>query len=274
MFPKGYIIETEIKSWRKERIMAYIQLHIYSKALGIQTEVGVIMPQRDTTGEIGIGNVANAEKYRTLYLLHGLSDDQSIWHRRTSIERYATEYGVCVVMPCGGRSFYINQQNGQKYYDFVAKELPAVISEFLNVSDKREERFIAGNSMGGYGALKIALKENKTFGGGAGLSSVADIRTDIFKELLEGVVGKENYLSDDEDLFALSAKHEKDETKPRLLMCCGREDFLYADNVKLRNHLQKLTYDYTYEESEGAHTWEYWDDKIQRVLEWAFKNEI
>ncbi len=251
--------------------MAYIQLHVFSRALGIQTEVGVIMPQRDTTGEIGIENAVKTEKYRTLYLLHGLSDDQSIWHRRTSIERYATEYGVCVVMPCGGRSFYINQQNGQAYYNFIAKELPAIIGEFLNVSDKREDRFIAGNSMGGYGALKIALKENKTFGGGAGLSSVADIRTDMFKELLEGVVGKENYLSDDEDLFALSAKYENSETKPRLWMCCGTEDFLYADNVKLRDHLQKLTYDYTYEESEGAHTWEYWDDKIQRVLAWAFE---
>lgn len=251
--------------------MAYIQLHIYSKALGIQTEVGVIMPQRDTTGEIGIGNAAKAEKYRTLYLLHGLSDDQSIWHRRTSIERYATEYGVCVVMPCGGRSFYINQQNGQKYYDFVAKELPAVISEFLNVSDKREDRFIAGNSMGGYGALKIALKEKETFGGGAGLSSVADIRSDMFKGLLEGVVGKENYLSDEEDLFALATKYTDAETKPRLFMACGTEDFLYADNVKLRQHLQKLDYDYTYEECAGAHTWEYWDEHIQRVLAWAFK---
>ena len=251
--------------------MAYIQLHIFSRALGIQTEVGVIMPQRDTAGEIGIGNGANAEKYRTLYLLHGLSDDQTIWHRRTSIERYATEYGVCVVMPCGGRSFYMNQQNGQKYYDYIAKELPVIISEFFNVSDKREDRYVAGNSMGGYGALKIALKESKTFGGAAGLSSVADIRTDRFKELLEGVVGKENYLSDDEDLFALSTKKEGCEIKPRLFMCCGTEDFLYADNVKLRNHLQKFTYDYTYEEGVGAHTWGYWDDKIQRVLAWAFE---
>ena len=250
--------------------MAYIQLHVYSKALGIQTEVGVIMPQRETTGEIGIGNAANAEQYRTLYLLHGLSDDQTIWHRRTSIERYATEYGVCVVMPCGGRSFYMNQQNGQQYYDFIAKELPALMSEFFNVSDKREDRYIAGNSMGGYGSLKIALRERETFAGGAGLSSVADIHTELFKGLIEGNIGKENYLSDDEDLFALSTKYESSELKPRLFMSCGRDDFLYADNVKFRNHMQTLDYDYTYEESEGSHTWEYWDEHIQRVLAWAF----
>ncbi len=254
-------------------IMAYIQLHVYSRALGIQTEVGVIIPQQDTAGEIGIGNAANKQKYRSLYLLHGLSDDQTIWHRRTSIERYATEYGICVVMPCGGRSFYMNQQNGQAYYNFVAKELPALISEFFNVSDKREDRYIAGNSMGGYGALKIALKENETFAGGAGLSSVADIRTGLFKELIEGNIGKENYLSADEDLFALSAKYENAKTKPRLYMCCGTEDFLYSDNVKLCNHLQKLDFDYTYEESEGTHEWGYWDKKIQSVLKWAFGNK-
>ena len=251
--------------------MAYIQLHIFSNALHMQTEVGVIIPQRDIVGEIGIDNGAKAEKYRTLYLLHGLSDNQTIWHRRTSIERYATQYGICVVMPCGGRSFYMDQQNGEAYYQFIAKELPARISEFFNVSDKREDRFIAGNSMGGYGALKIALKESKYFGGGAGLSSVADIRTERFKGHIEGIVGKENYLSDDEDLFALATKNANGQTKPRLFMSCGTEDFLYQDNVKLRDHLQKLDYDYTYEEHAGEHCWDYWDVHIQWVLEWAFK---
>lgn len=250
--------------------MAFVQLHLFSRALGVQTQVGVIIPQRDTSGEIGIENAGKREKYRTLYLLHGLSDDQTIWHRRTSIERYATEYGVCVVMPFGGRSFYMNQQNGEAYYDYIAKELPAFISEFFNVSDKREDRYIAGNSMGGYGSLKIALKESQTFAGAAGLSSVADIKMERFKELLEGIVGKENYLSDDEDLFALAKKTEGVATKPRLYMCCGTEDWLYQDNVRLRNYLKTLDYDYTYEEAPGMHEWGFWDTHIQKVLEWAF----
>ncbi|MBO5027541.1 MAG: esterase family protein [Clostridia bacterium] len=250
--------------------MALVQLHLFAKSLGIHTEVEVVIPQRDTVGEIGVENGAKNEKYRCLYLLHGLSDDQSIWLRRTSIERYATDYGICVVMPSGGRSFYMNQQNGQAYYDYIAKELPARMSEFFNVSDKREDRVIAGNSMGGYGALKLALRENKTFCAAAGLSSVADIRTELFKDTIANGIGKDKYLSDDEDLFALSTKYEKDPNRPRLYMACGTEDFLYQDNVKLRNHLQQLDYDYTYEESPGIHTWSYWDEKIQRVLEWAF----
>ena len=254
--------------------MAFIQLHLFSNALGMQTQVGVIIPQKDTVGEIGLDNGVQSGKYKTLYLLHGLSDDQTIWHRRTSIERYATEYGICVVMPFGGRSFYMNEKNGDQYYTYIAKELPARIGEFFNVSNKREDRGIAGNSMGGYGALKIALKESNVFGMGAGLSSVADIRLQRFEQHLKNVLGEENYISDDEDLFALATKHNNAEVKPRLFMSCGTEDFLYQDNVRLKEHFKTLDYDYTYEEHPGVHCWEYWDEHIQRVLKWMFGNNV
>ena len=96
--------------------MAFMDFKFYSESLGMQTEVYVVMPQRSSAGEIGIENKAEAKKYKCLYLLHGLSDDHTIWLRRTSIERYATEYGICVVMPCGHRSFYTDMKYGGKYY--------------------------------------------------------------------------------------------------------------------------------------------------------------
>ena len=251
--------------------MAYIQLHLYSTSLGVQTEVGVIIPQKNTVGEIGVGNNASDEKYKSLYLLHGLSDDHSIWLRRTSIERYATEYGICVIMPFGGKSFYLNQKNGENYYDYIAKELPARIEEFFNVSPKREDRYLAGNSMGGYGALKIALKESDVFCAAAGLSSVANIRGERWKDRLAGLIGEENYFPDEHDLFYLTEQAAKKSVKPKLYMWCGTEDYLYADNVSLKEHIQALDLDYTYEESPGSHCWECWDVWIQRVLEWMFK---
>ena len=250
--------------------MAFVQLHIYSESLRMQTQVNVIIPQKNKAGEIGLNGKTTNESYKSLYLLHGLSDDQTIWMRRTAIERYADEYGICVIMPFGGRSFYFDQQNGEKYYTYIAKELPNIIGEFFRMSNKREDRFIAGLSMGGYGALKIALKENDSFCAAAGLSSVANIRSDMFKEHLLNTVGEE-YLSDDEDLFSLIEKKEGDTVKPRLYMWCGTEDFLYEDNVSFRDRLKKLDYDYTYEESAGNHSWVHWDKQIQRVLEWMFK---
>ena len=250
--------------------MAFVQLHIYSESLRMQTQVNVIIPQKNKAGEIGLNGKTTNESYKSLYLLHGLSDDQTIWMRRTAIERYADEYGICVIMPFGGRSFYFDQQNGEKYYTYIAKELPNIIGEFFRMSNKREDRFIAGLSMGGYGALKIALKENDSFCAAAGLSSVANIRSDMFKEHLLNTVGKE-YLSDDEDLFSLIEKKEGETVKPRLYTWCGTEDFLYEDNVNFRDRLKKLDYDYTYEESAGNHSWVHWDKQIQRVLEWMFK---
>ena len=250
--------------------MAFIQLHFYSNSLGMQTEVEVVLPQKNTVGEIGADNVCGASRYKCLYLLHGLSDDQSIWLRRTSIERYASRYGICVIMPFGGRSFYLNQQNGEKFYNYIAEELPARMQEFLGCSTSREDSFIAGISMGGYGALKVALKENDKFCAAAGLSSVADIKTEMFKELIESLVGKENYLSKEEDLFELIKEKENQKQKPRLYMWCGTEDFLYEDNVRLKEYIQKFDYDYTYCEDIGSHCWDSWDEEIQNVLEWMF----
>lgn len=251
--------------------VALVQLHFYSNALGMQTEVGVILPQKNTTGEIGVENHTGNAQYKCLYLLHGLSDDQTIWMRRTSIERYATRYGICVIMPFGGRSFYLNQQNGEKYYTYIAEELPARMQEFFGCSNKRENNFIAGISMGGYGALKVALKEEGKFCAAAGLSSVADIKTKRFQAHIEGLVGNGNYLSESEDLFMLiKAKNELPQ-KPKLYMWCGTEDFLYQDNVRLKEYIPQFDYDYTYRESEGAHCWESWDEQIQHVLRWMFE---
>ena len=230
----------------------------------------VILPQKDTLGEIGVEKTRGNSQYKCLYLLHGLSDDHTIWMRRTSIERYATRYGICVIMPFAGRSFYLNQKTGEKYYTYIAEELPARMKEFFGCTTKREDMFIAGLSMGGYGALKIALKEDGKFCAAAGLSSVADIKTEMFKEHIQGLIGKENYLSKDEDLFELIKEKENQLQKPRLYMWCGTEDFLYEDNVRLREYIQRFDYDYTYKESSGVHSWDFWDVQIQDVLEWMF----
>jgi len=251
--------------------MAFIRLGFYSEALGMQTEVNVVIPQRSCIGEIGIQNNANREKYKCLYLLHGLSDDHTIWMRRTSIERYAAEYGICVVMPCGGKSFYTDMKYGMKYYTFIAKELPKIIQDLLPVSDKREDNYIAGLSMGGYGALKIAMRECDSFCAGAGLSSVADIRRENFREIEIPIFGENLEVPDDDDLFKLAEKYSSNPNKPRIYMGIGTGDFMYDDNIRLRKHFESLDFDYTYRESEGVHSWVFWDEYIQYVLEWMFK---
>ncbi len=251
--------------------MALIDLKFYSQMLGMQTEAYVIIPQTSTAGQIGIDGKCESEEYKCLYLLHGLSDDHSIWLRRTSIERYATEYGICVVMPCGGRSFYTDMKYGMKYFSYITEELPRVIREFFRVSDKREDTFIAGLSMGGYGALKAALRKPETYCAVAGLSSVADIKSGMFDDVLIPVFGEKVEIPDEEDLLYLAEKTNSNPQKPRIFMGVGTEDFLYEQNTNLKNKFEQLNYDFTYRESSGVHNWAFWDEYIQYVLEWMFK---
>lgn len=251
--------------------MALAELKFFSESLGMNTSIYVVLPQKSLNGEIGMKSAKEAQSLKCLYLLHGLSDDCSIWLRRTSIERYAQQYGICVVMPGVGRSFYTDMKYGGKYYTYVAKELPKIVRSFFNISDKREDNYIAGLSMGGYGALKIALKEGN-YCAAAGLSTVADIRAkaDRFKNDFISVFGEDINIPDSEDLFALLKECNSNPLKPKIFMAVGTEDFMYDDNVRLKEAFEASDFDYTYIEEAGSHEWGFWDKHIQNVLEWMF----
>ncbi len=253
--------------------MAFCSLKFFSESLGRQAEVNVIIPQPSVNGEIGTSSVETTGKYKCLYLLHGLSDDYTIWHRRTSIERYAQDRGICVVMPDGEKSFYTDMKYGDKFYTYIAKELPKLICAMFNVSDKREDNYIAGLSMGGYGALKIGLRECERFCAAAGLSAVADIeaRKDTFTDAYVAIFGENMEIPADENLFSLASKQKKNPLRPRIFMGEGLQDFMYDDNQKLKTHFESLDYDFTYRESEGSHCWAFWDEYIVYVLDWMLK---
>ena len=250
--------------------MALAKIGFHSEALRRQTECLVVLPQKSSYGEIGIEARPAQGAYKTLYLLHGLGDDHTIWLRRTSVERYATEYGICVVMPSADRSFYTDMRHGQKYYEFIARELPARMAEFFPISTKREDTYIAGLSMGGYGALKIALREPERFCMSAGLSPVTDVVNSMARDVLEPIFGDPAVVPDEDDLFKLIEAHRHDAVQPKLYIGTGTEDFLYKDIVRFRDAIQPLGYDFTYRESHGTHCWAFWDEYIQYVLKWMF----
>ena len=145
--------------------MALLHVHFRSAALQIAVSVDVILPQE---------SCLQGRKLSVLYLLHGLSDDHSIWQRRTSIERYVEPLGLAVVMPAVNRSFYADTAYGAKYWTYVSEELPRVMQSFFPLSDKRADTFVAGLSMGGYGAFKLALTLPNRFAAAASLSGALD----------------------------------------------------------------------------------------------------
>jgi putative tributyrin esterase len=215
--------------------------------------------------------------YKTLYLLHGLSDDHSIWMRRTSIERYASQYGIAVVMPGVGRSWYTDTAWGDAYLTFVAKELPDVCrGYFRGMSDKREDTLVGGLSMGGYGAVKAALTYPERFGACISLSGALDIVREaqviLRPEEWRGIFGFELQDASElrgscHDLFALTRAHsEAGKAFPRFYLWCGTEDKLLPCNREYDALLNELGIEHQYEESAGNHSWPWWDLHIQSGL--------
>lgn len=256
--------------------MALIDCKFFSETLGMCSSVRVILPETTERrgGDAGVSHLGQPSfgGHPTLFLLHGLSDDESIWTRATSLERYVAPLGIAVVMPNVHRSFYSNMRHGYRYWDFVSRELLDKVREFFPLSRAREDNFVAGLSMGGYGAFKLALSLPQTFAAAASLSGVADVAA--FREerasdyeLVFGKSGAER--GSEHDLFQLATSLAASaEPRPRLFQCCGTEDFLLAQNRALRDHLQGLGFDYHYEEGPGLHDWAYWDKMIAQTLSW------
>ena len=250
--------------------MAFIQCQCFSETLGLSVSLNVLVPQNPAIQVYGSG------KLPVLYLLHGLSADHTDWIRHSSIERYAEERGLAVVMPGVGRSYYTDMKYGSPYFTFLSEELPIIVRALFPVSDQRENTFVAGLSMGGYGAFKLGLTYPQHFSAAASLSGALDIvsrmnipnslqpneQMAIFGEV-SGLKGSTNDL-----FYLLNQLKTYDGIKPEFFQCCGTEDFLYSDNQRFRQHAAESGVELTYSEGPGEHNWEYWDPMIKAVIDW------
>lgn len=255
--------------------MALIHIGFFSECLGMAIQCDVILPQT-ASGQIGMAAGVQGDRHPTLWLLHGASDDHTIWQRRTSIERYAAPLGLAVVMPAVQLSGYANMAHGGRFYDYVAQELPEKMRYFFPLSDRREDNFIAGLSMGGAGCMKIGLARPERFGAigclSAGASNRrpgqdADPRRAKYNLMAYGDGAN---LGPEEDVLGNAKKlAEAGGPCPRIYHACGTEDFLLENARATRDFFTGLPgnpFDYTYEEDPGAHTWEFWDEHIQHFL--------
>lgn len=247
----------------------FFELNLYSEELKMNTQVNVILPDRIEGS------------YKTLWLLHGLQGDHTSWMRNTCIERYANRHKIAVVMPGADRSWYADTAYGINYFSYITKELPALCrAHFKGMSEKREDNMIAGLSMGGYGALKIAMDCPEQYGACISLSGSLDITrkgrplySDEWRALFDFQLKEEAQLEgSDHDLFAL-AKRNKEQNLPfpKLYIWCGTEDSLLPINDAFHQHLADLDIPHHYETSEGDHTWRWWDFHIRPALSYILE---
>jgi putative tributyrin esterase len=252
--------------------MAHLRCDFFSEALSLGTSMTVLLPQ--PAAPIGMPSGATGGPPPVLYLLHGLSDDDTAWLRRTSIERYAAALGLAVVMPQVHRSFYTDQASGGgRYWTFLTEELPELVGSLFRVSQRREDTFAAGLSMGGYGALKWALRQPERFAAAASLSGALDVAALRARRaraedprMFDRIFGAAG-IPPQEDLFAL-LRSQAERDLPPLYLGCGTEDALIADNHAFRDACAEVKVPLETSFSAGSHEWGYWDEKIQDVLAW------
>ena len=250
--------------------MAVMTLNYQSTTIGMQQNLTVILPEDASYFDMQVP----AKKLPSLLLLHGLSSDETSYVRYTSIERYANEHQLAIIMPRADHSAYSNMAAGHKYYNYIL-EVHDYLHQILPLSNKREDNFIAGHSMGGYGTIKFALTQSERFAKAAPLSAVFTVQ-----HLLEidwhdfsstAIVGSNTDVTgSDLDVYYLvdhALKHAY--PIPELLIMCGTEDALYEDNIAFVNYLNQQGIVHQFESSTGEHDYAYWDRAIKRVIEWC-----
>jgi S-formylglutathione hydrolase FrmB len=240
--------------------MALAEIDWYSQTLENMVAMSVILP------DVGKGPFA------TFYLLHGLSDDHTAWRRRSRIEWYARQWPLIVVMPDGGRNFYTDNEDGPPYAEFFARELPAFVERTFPARTDRGGRCVGGLSMGGYGAMRLALGYPDRFASanshsGALLAWRHDAKLTALSEAEHRRIFGNQSEGSSHDLIALATKAKRRVKTPKLRIDCGRQDELLGVSRTFHEELTRLGFEHEYAEFPGAHDWDYWDLHVREAIE-------
>lgn len=258
--------------------MALIQVNLLSKALMRTVPVNVILP---VDKMVFPGMQPREDKpYKTLYLLHGIFGNFTDWVTGTRIQRFAEEHDLCVVMPSGDNSFYVDTPYNN-YGQFIGQELVELTRKMFPLSHEKEDTFIGGLSMGGYGALRNGLKYADTFGYIVSLSGACHLEEMVSREGDQGFILFDRSYS--ESVFGdLSKVLESDKSPkylarqmqqagkpmPKIYMACGEKDSLLPANQDMAQALTEQGVDVTFEVGPGNHEWDFWDKYIEKAIQW------
>lgn len=260
--------------------MALINITMRSSALSGNTSVNVCFPEMTGMDKMRKKpyQYQPGVKYQVLWLLHGGGGDASDWIRKTSVERYANDTKLMVVCPSAYSSLYADMFYGDKYYTYITEELPQLIRYMFPVSEKPEDNFVAGLSMGGYGAMKWAINKPEMFAYAASFSGAIDM-PNILKQnhLRDGVLDRdvmipfgsvERVEHTFQDVLYMAEKNVAEGKKlPKIYLTCGSEDFCMPFHRNAKAVFERLGADLTWDERPGAHTWDFWDAAVKRYID-------
>ena len=256
--------------------MALIQVNYLSNALVRTVPVNVILPV-DKVDSKTRGYAPVTKPFKTLYLLHGMFGNYTDWAANTRVQRWAEERNLAVVMPSGDNMYYVNSLLPfNDYGKFVGEELPQIMSAMFPLSRRREDTFIAGLSMGGFGALRNGFKYSDTFGRIAALSSAITVLDPAAPPIAgdKAVFGDLEAAAATDKNFQVCYARLKERVAageaqmPGIYLACGLDDPFIASTRAFRDQLAADGVELTYDEEPGAHEWDFWDRQIKKVIDW------
>ncbi len=251
--------------------MAWATINFRSETLNMPVEAEVLIPQP------GYKSLKQKDSYKVIILLHGANNDRTEWLLKSQIFDMVKELPVLVFMPSGKNSFYVNTYTGYRYMDYITEEIPSFIRNHFRVSDKKEDWLIAGESMGGYGAMVCGLNHTETFGSIASFSGalgVTDESLGLPVIRMENIFGKDRKsASESRNNPFWICRNIPEEDRPRIFMCCGSEDRLLDVNRRFFDCISG-SYDVTAVWGEGAHEFQYWNERLKDMFVWFCRDDM
>lgn len=242
--------------------MARFECKVISYVLKRTVEITVIIPTSTIPEAMGFeGTKAShviKEKYPVLYLLHGMGNNHDDWCSYSNVEMFAEERNVAIVMISGENKFYRNVPDGDEFFRFLQEEIPEFVTNMFPISDKPEHTYIAGLSMGGYGALLHGLSRPEKYAAIGAFSGAIKVMDN------QGV--KDDPYNCE---YLLLKAQEENKNLPPLYIACGTEDMLYQMNVDFKETSSAGGAKVTWVSVPGyGHEWRFWNLQVEEFLKW------
>ena len=261
--------------------MATARIEFFSNALCRISPFYAVLPN-DVPDMMKMENKNYDRPMKALYLLHGYSGTCTDWIYNSALGDMAMKYNLAIICPAGENSFYLDREaTGEKYGTYVGEELVAYTRKLFGLSDKKEDTYIGGYSMGGFGAIHTALAYPDVFEKLFAFSSALIIHN--VKKMKPGdadtVANYEYYRSVFGDPAHVAESRNNPETLlrelqeqkvklPGIYMAVGTEDFLYEENQIFRHFLEERHVEFEYHESAGGHDFIFWNQYVEPAIQW------
>ncbi len=261
--------------------MSFLQVNTFSLSLMKQVTFNIVLPD-DAPIMLTAGNPHYERETKTLILLHGFSGNMHDWMLGSCVQDLAVRYNLAVVTPSGDNSFYLNGKGtGRKYADFVGVELVEYLRKTFRLAKSKEDTYVGGLSMGGFGALHTGLQFTQNYGKIVALSSALIIheiknqKPGFANEIADydyyvTTFGKLDELENSENNpeYLIKQLKQKGEVLPEIYMAVGTEDFLLENNRQLHAFLEAEQVAHVYKEGPGTHDWDFWGAHIEPAICW------